>query len=270
MQRSRNGKTDQTLTPGAASLIEAPWHTPGYLMVIGGADRLDPETRLTGLFLQLVERVEANSSLRDIILISTATRHPEVLTGDYLRIFSRLGVPRDRIHTPLIDQSRAEEAIMAAYGQGAIIAGTSAGATAMGRPMIVAGGGTGELKFGIVQMSHGLAWAGDDLIIDTHFGARGRFPRLAAAVAQHPSALGVGIDENTCLLVDHAGQVTVAGAGVVYFLDASHVVANTAEDAHPGQPISVGPLRVDVLADGGCYDLRSRRVTLAAGEPSRV
>ena len=67
---------------------------------------------------------------------------------------------------------------MAAYGRGAVVAGTSAGATAMGRPMIVPGGGSGELRMGMVQMSHGLGWAGDDVIIDTHFGARGRFPRL--------------------------------------------------------------------------------------------
>ena len=129
---------------------------------------------------------------------------------------------------------------MTAYGRGAVVAGTSAGATAMGRPMIVAGGGSGELKMGMVQMSSGLAWAGDDLIIDTHFGARGRFPRLASAVAEHPAALGVGIDENTCLLVEYTGECSVAGTGVVYFVDGSHLTLNTAHGTHIGHPVRWG------------------------------
>ncbi len=172
--------------------------------------------------------------------------------------------------TQALDHSRVEEAIMEAYGRGAVVAGTSAGATAMGKPMLVAGGGTGELRMGMVQMSNGLGWAGDDIIIDTHFGARGRFPRLAASVAEHPAALGVGIDENTCLLLDCHGHSIVAGAGVVYFVDASHAVVNTAHGTFPGTPISVGPLQVAVLSAGGEYDLRGRRVLLEMGAPSRV
>jgi cyanophycinase len=277
------------------SHLEAPWHAPGYLMVIGGADRLDPQGRLAHIFIQLADRAEANTPLRDIVLISTATRHPEILTHDYINIYARLGVPRTRIHAPLIrnhdeamhnshidlirnaagifitggdqyaltqalDKTPTEEAIREAYGNGAVVAGTSAGATAMGRPMIVAGGGSGELRKGIAQLSRGLAWVGDDLIIDTHFGARGRFPRLAAVVAEHPAAMGLGVDENTCLLVDSAGHAMVAGTGVVYFIDASHSNLNTAPRAHTGEPISVGSLRVYVLSAGQEFNLRTRRL----------
>jgi len=248
-----------------------------------------------------VQRTESNSALRDIVLVSAATRHPEVLTGEYLRIFTHIGVPREKIHAPFIrnredahepanvhllsnaagifitggdqytltqmlDRSPVEEAIMSAYGKGAIVAGTSAGATAMGRPMIVAGGGSGELRMGMVQISHGLGWAGEDIIIDTHFGARGRFPRLASAVAEQPAALGVGIDENTCLLVDSEGHCKIAGTGVVYFLDGADLRLNTTNTAHSGQPISAGPLGVTVLAAGQEYDLRAREVALARGK----
>jgi cyanophycinase len=281
------------------------WQTPGHLMIIGGADRLDPEANLARLFYALAERAEANSDLRGVVLISTATRHPEILTGEYVRILTRLGVPPERIHAPLIrnrdeaheqdhihllanaagifitggdqyllaqtlDRSPVEDAIMAAYGKGAVVAGTSAGATAMGRPMIVAGGGSGELRMGMVQMSHGLGWAGDDIIIDTHFGARGRFPRLTSAVAEHPAALGVGIDENTCLLVDANGRCSVAGAGVIYFIDGSHLNLNTVGTTHTGRPISAGPLEVNVLAAGQGYDLRSRQVVVAANAEHAV
>lgn len=278
---------------------------PGFLMIIGGADRLDPESRLARLFIQVAERAEDNSDQRGIVLISTATRHPEILTNDYIAIYTRLGIARSRIHAPLIrnrdeagdsrtvdlisgaagifitggdqyaltqtlDRTPVEEAIRAAYSKGAIVAGTSAGATAMGRPMIVAGGGSGELRKGMVQMSHGLAWAGDDVIIDTHFGARGRFPRLASVVAEHPHALGVGIDENTCLLVDADGRALVVGAGVVYLVDASHTALDTASRVRAGQPLSIGALNVHILAAGQEYNLRRRQLLQPSPQRSKV
>ncbi len=298
-RHSYNGKDKDIID------VLGPWQTPGYLMVIGGADRLDAEHKLAKLFCALVTRTEANSAQRGIVLVSTATRHPEILTSEYTRIYTKLGVPPEQISTPLIrtreeahhqdnvallaqaagifitggdqytltqvlDRTLAEEAMMQAYHKGAVIAGTSAGATAMGRPMIVAGGGSGELRMGMVQMSHGLGWVGDDTIIDTHFGARGRFPRLASAVAEHPAALGIGIDENTCLLVNSEGHCAVAGAGVIYFVDAANVDINTAHGAHTGHPISIGPLRVNVLSDGEEYDLPGRNIVFAKGEAPTV
>src|SRR4051794_18855089 len=274
-------------------------------MVIGGADRLDPEHRLAKLFLEIADRAERHSELRHIVLVGTATRHPEILTGEYIRIFTGLGVPRELIHAPyirnreeaqsegnadllrnaagifltggdqytltqMLDHTPAEEAMMEAYGRGAVVAGTSAGATAMGRPMIVAGGGSGELRKGMVQMSHGLGWAGDDIIIDTHFGARGRFPRLASAVAEHPTALGVGIDENTCILLDQNGRATVAGTGVVYFVDGFEAHLNRALETNTGKPVSVGTLKVNVLAAGEHFDIGKREILFAESEAHSV
>ncbi len=300
-----NPRNNGTAVHRGAALLEAPWQTPGYLMIIGGADRLDPDFTIPRLFVQFVRRVEANTRLRDIVLVSTATRHPEVLTAEYIRIFAQVGYPSDRVRAPLIrnrdeahdpdmalmlahaagifvtggdqytlvhalDRTPVEEAIMEAYGNGAVVAGTSAGATAMGRPMLVAGGGHGELRTGVVQTAHGLGWAGEDLIIDTHFGARGRFPRLMAAIAEYPHALGVGIDENTCLILDGQWHGTVEGTGVVYFIDASHLQFNSADPAYPGHPISIGPVSVSTLSAGGMYNLRSRHTILAIGEAHRV
>lgn len=274
-------------------------------MIIGGADRLDHEGRLARLFLKLVARVEEHTDLRDVVLVSTATRHPEILTGDYTSLFGRLGLSRARTHTPFIrnrdeatnaevvrlisgaagifltggDQyaltqelhgTPVEEAIRGAYGKGAIVAGTSAGATAMGGPMIVAGGGSGELRKGMVQISRGLGWVGDDIIIDTHFGARGRFPRLASVVAERPDALAVGIDENTCLLVDGDGHAEVEGAGVVYIVDAAGATLNTTGQANTGEAASVGPLSVFVLAAGQAFDLRRRAPILAGAAANPV
>jgi cyanophycinase len=303
MTRNGNG-TRPKIRPSDEHSVDVPPRPSGHLMIIGGADRLDPEARLAKLFVQMAERAEANSAQRNIVLITTATRHPEILTNDYVNIYKRLGISRARILTPYIrnrdeamdprnaaivreaagifitggdqyaltqalDRTLVEEAIREAYGHGAVVAGTSAGATAMGRPMIVAGGGGGELRKGMVQMSHGLAWAGDDLIIDTHFGARGRFPRLASVVAEHPHALGVGIDENTCLLMDHDGRALVIGVGVVYFVDASNTDLDTAPRVRTGQPISVSALNVHILAAGQEYNLRTRQLLPHATPPAK-
>jgi len=300
--KSSNGVQPNIIAPDRDRVLSGTWQAPGYLMIIGGADRLDHESRLARLFVQLVERVETHCALRDIVLISTATRHPDILTHEYMHILTRIGVANANIHAPyirnraealeqsnvdlvrnaagifitggdqyaltqILDRTPVEEAIRAAYRNGAVVAGTSAGATAMGRPMIVAGGGNGELRKGMVQMSHGLAWAGEDLIIDTHFGARGRFPRLSSVVAENPQALGVGIDENTCLLVDGAGQGLVVGAGVVYFIDASHTVLDTAPQVRTGQPLSIGSLNLNILAAGQVFDLRTRKLAVRASRP---
>ena len=302
MTRNGNGTRPKIHPTKDEHSVDVPPRPSGHLMIIGGADRLDPEARLAKLFVQMAERAEANSAQRNIVLITTATRHPEILTNDYVNIYTRLGISRARILTPYIrnrdeamdprnagiirgaagifitggdqyaltqalDRTLVEEAIREAYGHGAVVAGTSAGATAMGRPMIVAGGGGGELRKGMVQMSHGLAWAGDDLIIDTHFGARGRFPRLASVVAEHPHALGVGIDENTCLLMDHDGRALVIGVGVVYFVDASNTDLDTAPRVRTGQPISVSALNVHILAAGQEYNLRTRQLLTHSTNP---
>ncbi|MGA7731067.1 MAG: cyanophycinase [Chloroflexia bacterium] len=304
MTKNGNGTRPKIHRTDGGHDIDVPPRPSGHLMIIGGADRLDPEARLAKLFVQMAERAEANSAQRNIVLITTATRHPEILTNDYVNIYTRLGISRARILTPYIrnrdeamdprnaaivreaagifitggdqyaltqalDRTLVEEAIREAYGHGAVVAGTSAGATAMGRPMIVAGGGGGELRKGMVQMSHGLAWAGDDLIIDTHFGARGRFPRLASVVAEHPHALGVGIDENTCLLMDHDGRALVIGVGVVYFVDASNTDLDTAPRVRTGQPISVSALNVHILAAGQEYNLRTRQLLTRATPPAK-
>jgi cyanophycinase len=260
----------------------------GCLLIIGGSERLDKHLRLLHTYAHLCDQVPGRRSL---VIITTATGHPEILGGEYVRIFGQIGWPAHAIHMPalatradaadpgtaaliagaaglfmtggdqvtLVDVLRgtpAGDALVAAYRTGAVVAGTSAGATAIGDPMIARGGGTGELRQGMIALHPGLALAGPEIIIDTHFSQRGRFPRLVGAIAEHPTALGVGLDENTALLV--AGgqrQAAVLGAGVVYFIDSP--------DAHPpsvaqGGALSLAPLTLHILHEGQRYDLATR------------
>jgi cyanophycinase len=265
-------------------------HAQGTLLIVGGSERLDRDLTILRTFVQLADAVPGR---RDLVILTAATGHPEILGGEYRDIFAEhLGWHPRRIHMPqvatreqaedpatadllagaagiymtggdqvalldVLGRTAAAAAMLTAYHAGAIIGGTSAGATAMGDPMIARGGGSGELRRGMVTIKRGMALAGTDLFLDTHFGERGRFPRMCAALAEDPQALGVGIDENTALILrPRTRRVDIIGRGVVYFLDG--------HNAHPGAvplgaPVALSPLALHILTSGDCYDLARRR-----------
>ena len=267
----------------------------GTLVIVGGSERLDKELHILQTYLRLVDAVPGR---RDLVLLTAATGHPEILGGEYHRLFTALGVPAHHIHMPEVatresadhpataallrgaagiymtggDQvalmdvlhgTAVEAALCDAYVSGAVIGGTSAGATAMGDPMIARGGGSGELRRGMVTIRRGLGLLGEHVFVDTHFGERGRFPRMCAALAEAPQVLGVGIDENTGLVLHPGARVVeVIGRGVVYFLD-GHATAPV--DVALGSAFSLTPLSLHVLTEGARYDLAARRPVSEAG-----
>lgn len=113
----------------------------------------------------------------------------------------------------LIGGTPVASAITAAVAAGVHIAGTSAGASAMSRQMIACGGDGLEPAHPVVQVMPGLGLT--PLVIDQHFAQRRRLHRLQTAVAMTPAAGGIGIDENTALLLWPNGECEVIGAGAV-------------------------------------------------------
>lgn len=103
--------------------------------------------------------------------------------------------------------------------RGGLIAGTSAGAAAAGCHMVTGGMSDGVLKEGALTSGRGLSLVGG-AIFDTHFAQRNRYNRLIAATWQYPRLTGVGLDEDTAVLIDGAGRATVYGAGRVWFYSA--------------------------------------------------
>lgn len=165
--------------------------------------------------------------------------------GDQLRITSHLG------GTPLLDR------ILDISRKGGLIAGTSAGASVLSGTMIVSGPQDETYRDSELNMAPGLGLL-PEAIIDQHFAQRGRIARLVGAVAHNPSHLGIGIDEDTAVIVED-GHFKVCGSGAVYILDASAVtrcnVANLGED----QALSVHGLKLHVLAEGDRFDLTTRQ-----------
>ncbi|MEO8150323.1 MAG: cyanophycinase [Bacteroidia bacterium] len=139
-----------------------------------------------------------------------------------------------------------------------LIAGTSAGAMAMSITMIYQGSSSEALLKGEVKLTTGLGFL-KDVIIDSHFVKRGRFGRLAEAVASNPSCIGVGLGEDTGLLVTHGIYMEAIGSGLVIIIDGHEIKHTNIADVQYGSPISIENLLVHVMAKGNGYDLQHRR-----------
>ncbi|HEV3410785.1 MAG TPA: cyanophycinase, partial [Chthoniobacterales bacterium] len=169
--------------------------------------------------------------------------------GDQLKITSQIG------GTPVYDRIRQ------IYNKGGVVAGTSAGASVVCGTMLAAGTGRTSPRLGeSVQMAPGLGFI-RNVIIDQHFAERGRMGRLLAAVAQNPRTLGLGIDENTAVVIDKAESFYVVGAGAVYAVDGRYISYSNVTEAEAEKTLAVYDIKLHVLTEGDSFDLNTRRPT---------
>lgn len=157
------------------------------------------------------------------------------------------------------------KAIVEANERGAVIAGTSAGASICSRHMVSFGPGGTTPKFRISHVSEGLGLL-SDVIVDQHFTQRNRFGRLFALIAANPAQLGIGIDEDTAAIITADGVMEVKGRGVVTVVDGSNLIT-TAYTATGTQPLMIAGLNLHTLPRGAKFDLRRRRLLSAPGLP---
>lgn len=145
------------------------------------------------------------------------------------------------------------------YEEGGVIAGTSAGAAVMSETMLVTGGEeASHVIGGSVRMAPGLGFIGD-VIIDQHFMERGRLGRLLGAVAQNPKNLGIGIDEQTAIVVERGNGFYVLGSGAVYVIDGSEVSYSNIAEEDLNKTLSIYDVRMHMLSQGDRFDLIARR-----------
>ena len=254
----------------------------GALVIVGGHEERDPDG--ARVILREVARRIAGGKL---VLATVASGEPEGYVEEYTRAFADLGLgelidfhvlDRDEANDPARlsafddaagvfftggDQKRLLDAIAdtpvaervrAIYAQGGVIAGTSAGASAMSETMIARGAGSHSPAEGEVRFARGLGLL-PDVVIDQHFAERGRMGRLMAAVAETPASLGLGIDENTAVIVE-AGNFRVIGAGGVTVVEGGTLRPSTGPER---DVITIVDARVHLLGAEDRYDLRARR-----------
>ncbi|RYD51334.1 MAG: cyanophycinase [Sphingobacteriales bacterium] len=178
--------------------------------------------------------------------------------GDQLRLMDHM---RD---TPMLD------AIQKKYysDPNFIVAGTSAGAMAIPKKII----GRGRIEESLMKedlvMSTGLGLI-EKMIVDTHFVARGRFGRLALAVAMNPDCIGVGLGEDAALMIKGGNEATSIGSGMIIVIDPQDMGATNAPYAAPNDQIVIENLRVHILAGGSKYLIQDRKFMLGDTQMER-
>jgi cyanophycinase len=172
--------------------------------------------------------------------------------GDQLRISSQIG------DTPV------EERVRAIHERGGVIAGTSAGASVMSDTMLVKGTSSESHRIGDLHMAPGLGLI-RDAIIDQHFAERGRIGRLLGAVAQNPRVLGIGIDEDTAIVLE-GDRFRVVGSGAVYVVDGGAVTHSNIAEARPERTLSMFDVTMHVLSSGDRFDLKERQASNGSHE----
>ncbi|MEP6584364.1 MAG: cyanophycinase [Ginsengibacter sp.] len=138
-----------------------------------------------------------------------------------------------------------------------IVAGTSAGAMAMSNTMIYEGSATTAHLKGEVKITTGLGFM-DDVIFDSHFEKRGRFGRLAQAIASNPSAIGVGLGEDTGMLITGGNKMEAIGSGLVMIIDGHDIRHCNIADIPEGNPISIENIKVHFCEKGNGFLLKER------------
>lgn len=171
--------------------------------------------------------------------------------GDQSNIVNFIG--GTKAHTLLTERYINEEFV---------IAGTSAGAMSMSHRMIAGGSSQDSLYKGAVKMSGGMSYV-SGLIIDTHFIKRGRFGRLAEAMAIYPDLLGVGLAEDTGMIVKNGNSFQVIGSGMVILFDPSKLTHNSHSVLPENTPISMSNLVVHILANNDQFTIDNRKIEIS-------
>ena len=170
--------------------------------------------------------------------------------GDQLRLTSIFG--GTAFHYLLLEKYQNEEFI---------ISGTSAGAAASSNNMIYQGNSHEALSKGEVKITGGLGFI-NNVIIDTHFVQRGRIGRLLYACASNPINLGIGLGEDTGLLIVNGNNMEAIGSGLVMLVDGTQMKDTNISDVEIGEPVSIENLIVHVMSLGDHYDLKLKKLTI--------
>ncbi|WP_228266365.1 cyanophycinase [Ornithinimicrobium ciconiae] len=212
---------------------------------------------------EVYQSVFGRQHVSDISLVNPQTRlaaaEPDLIeaidnaTGIFLTGGNQLKLGQLIVGTPV------HEAITRAYHRGAVVAGTSAGASVLSQFMISMGEEGVAPRQRVSQLSAGLGLL-PGVILDQHFGQRTRYARLLSLIAASPSLLGVGIDEDTAAEVVNERTMTVVGSGAVYVVDARAAVSD-AHEARRDAPLMVSGAVVHSLPYGSCFNLEAAQLT---------
>ena len=250
-----------------------------------------------GILRRIVE--EAGGVKKRIEVITTASMIPLQVGENYLNAFGKIGCTnvgimhirnRENLQdTQYIERLKKCDCIMLSGGnqmrlsatlggteflkllrrryhdEKIVVAGTSAGAMAMSNTMIYEGNPFRAHLKGEVKITTGLRLI-DNVIIDSHFEKRGRFVRLAQAVASNPGCIGVGLGEDTGMIIIEGNKMEAIGSGLIVIVDGHEVIHTNIADIPEGNPMSIENLRVHFCARGNGYIIDERKFVEKMGK----
>jgi cyanophycinase len=258
---------------------------PGPLVIIGGAEDREGDCVVLREFVRVAGGVNAN-----IAVMTAATGYPEEVGETYNQAFKRLGAKVvNLVHTEHRDDSEdeynlryAQEAtgffftggdqsrivdfiknttldqiIHTRHSQGAVVGGTSAGAAMMPDQMILGGDSVSNPRVNSVELGPGMGFL-PGVIVDQHFAQRGRLGRLLAALVLEPAMLGLGIDEDTGIIV-RGDEFEVVGSGAVTVADESSVTYNNLDGLLKDEPIALCDIKLHILPHSYRFNWRTHQ-----------
>ncbi len=245
--------------------------------------------------LKRITTESIKNNLSKIEIITTASNIPEEVGEEYINAFAQLDVlnvsvlnikTREEANAPEnIERLKAADVVVFTGGdqlrltsifggtsfhylllekyqnEDFIISGTSAGAAASSNNMIYQGNSHEALSKGEVKITGGLGFI-NNVIIDTHFVQRGRIGRLLYACASNPINLGIGLGEDTGLLIINGNNMEAIGSGLVMLVDGTQMRDTNISDVQMGEPVSIENLIVHVMSLGDHYDLKLKKLTI--------
>lgn len=272
---------------GGAALAD---HARGKLLLIGGGEDKTGDRVILRRFVQ-----ESGGSGARLVVLGTASATPAESSRPYRDLFLELGagstlalpvasrleaqrpelcqhireatgiflIGGDQLRlASILGGSCVGQALHEAYRQGAVVAGTSAGASALTQVMIVGGGSEVGPSRDAIHLAAGLGFL-PEAVVDQHFAQRGRIGRLLAALAYQPGLLALGIDEDTAVLVDEShSSLEVVGSQTVTILDGRSCNWSNISEQTAQEPMTLAGVTLHVLAHGHRFDLRHRAVVL--------
>lgn len=278
--------THQSASQSANQQTPAQKH--GQLVIIGGAEDKEGECTILREFLRRAGGMEAR-----IVIMTVATGLPGEVGAQYVNIFERLGVGEVRVVdtarredgedpqaieaiteatgvfftggnqariTDLLKDTQVDQLLHKRFGEGLVIAGTSAGAAMMPDMMIVEGEAETNPRVDAVRMDPGMGFM-PNVAIDQHFAQRGRLGRLISAIVQQPVVLGFGIDENTAIAVD-GDEIEVIGEGSITVIDVSDIQHCNLSEVLKDEPVALAGAKLHILPHGYRFNLKQRSVIL--------
>jgi cyanophycinase len=258
--------------------------TQGQLIIIGGKEDKEGEQTI----LKHVVRLLHGDGM--LLLLTIASKEPEEQAREYRKVFKELGVENmewidlriredglkeeniekieqadmlfftggDQLRiTSQMGDTAVYSTMQERFQNGLHVMGTSAGAAVLPHTMLITGSSDESNQMHNLGMAQGLGLI-EGVVVDSHFAQRGRIGRLLGAVAENPANMGLGIDENTAVIIGRDDIARVIGDGAVYFVDGTQLSYSSLSEEVTEGILSIYRVQLHVLAEGKKFNLTER------------